>query len=115
MFNPLLRSTLVPLSLLGLAACGQAPVSADQAISNTKLDLLSQGSLLASTCSGCHSGQSGAIASLDGYSEPTLIEAMYRYKSEVDGTTVMHRLARGYSVEDITAIGAYLGVDEGLE
>jgi len=115
MFNPLLRSTLVPLSLLGLAACGQATTSADQAAPDTKLDMLSQGSLLASTCSGCHSDQSGAIAPLDGYSETMLIEAMHRYKSETDGTTVMHRLARGYSDEDITEIGSYLGADEELE
>ncbi len=115
MHSPLLRSTLVPLSLLGLAACGQATTAKDQAPADTQLDLPSQGALLAATCSGCHSDQAGAIASLDGYSEPMLIETMLRYKSDVDGTTVMHRLARGYSDEAITAIAAYLGADEGLE
>lgn len=115
MFNPLLRLTLVPLSLLGLAACGQAATSADPAAPDTQSDALSRGALLASTCSGCHSEKAGAIASLDAFSERILIEAMLQYKTETDGTTVMHRLARGYSDEDIAAIGASLGADEAPE
>lgn len=115
MYNPLLRLILVPLCLLGLAACGQAATSADPAAPDTQLNALSHGALLASTCSGCHSEQAGAIASLGGYSERMLIEAMQKYKTETDGTTVMHRLARGYSDDDIAAIGASLGTDEALE
>lgn len=115
MFNPLLRSILVPLSLLGLAACGQATTSADHSEPDTQSDALSRGAMLASTCSGCHSEKAGAIASLGAYSEQMLIEAMQQYKTETDGTTVMHRLARGYSDEDIAAIGATLGADEAHE
>jgi cytochrome c553 len=33
---------------------------------------------------------------------------MDTYKSETSGTTVMHRLARGYTDEDIALIAAYL-------
>ena len=35
--------------------------------------------------------------------------ALYRAQSETDGTTVMHRLMRGYSDEEIELISAYLG------
>ncbi len=69
----------------------------------------SQAAALAAACSGCHSDQSSAIASLENYSENMLLEAFTRYKSEAEGTTVMHRLARGYSDADITAVSAYLG------
>lgn len=33
---------------------------------------------------------------------------MDAYKTEESGTTVMHRLARGYTDEDIALIAAYL-------
>jgi len=112
MHSPLLRLSLLPLSLLGLAACGQAPSLGEQLATDNKVELLSQGALLAATCSGCHSDQAGAMASLNTYTEPMLIEAMGRYKSEREGTTVMHRLARGYSDDDILALSAYLGTDK---
>ena len=112
MHSPLLRLSLLPLSLLGLAACGQVTHSSEQIATDNKVELLSQGALLAATCSGCHSDQAGAMASLNTYTEPTLIEAMSRYKSERDGTTVMHRLARGYSDDDILALSAYLGTEK---
>ncbi|MEO0551519.1 MAG: hypothetical protein AAFZ91_16505 [Pseudomonadota bacterium] len=63
---------------------------------------------LVMACSGCHSSSSGAIASLDLYETDLLREAMIRYKSETDGTTVMHRIARGYSDEEIDLITAEL-------
>ena len=65
--------------------------------------------MLSTACSGCHSDLGGAIASLSTLSEAALIESLIRYKTEADGTTVMHRLARGYSDEEIALIAAYLG------
>jgi len=115
MLSPLLRLIVLPLSLLGLAACGQTAESTDPTTPNVQLDLISRGSLIVATCSGCHSDRPGAIASLTAYSEAMLIETMIRYQSEMDGTTVMHRIARGYSDDDIAAISAYLGADEALE
>lgn len=64
-------------------------------------------------CSGCHGPSGGAIVSLDGYSKAELSTALTLYKSDEDGTTVMHRLMRGYSDEDIEAISTWLA-DEGL-
>ena len=67
---------------------------------------------LALACSGCHSSEAGAIASLDGYSVDLMEQSLLAYKSDEDGTTVMHRLARGYSDTDIKLISAYLGQED---
>lgn len=110
--KPRRLNVLVPLSLMGLAACSP---SDPQSITTTAPDRLSDAAQLAVTCSGCHSDQSGGIVSLTGYSEAALRTAFQRYKTEPDGTTVMHRLARGYSDENIAAISAYLATQEAAE
>ena len=115
MFSALFRSTILPLSLFGLAACGGASDPADRAPSEIEPVTLSDGALISMVCSGCHSDQAGAIVTLNDYSESQLVEALSKYKFETDGTTVMHRLARGYSDEDIAKISAYLGVKQGPE
>ncbi len=71
-------------------------------------DRTSLAASLASACSGCHSGSSAGIVSLDGYAEDALQQGFLRYKSEDEGTTVMHRIARGYSDEEIAMISAYI-------
>ena len=99
-------SVLWPLSLIGLAACG-----GDNSVDQAGLIDQSTGktALLATTCSGCHSDTSGGIATLDGYSVAALKQSLLSYKSDADGSTVMHRLARGYSNADIELISNYLG------
>ena len=67
---------------------------------------------LSLSCTGCHSDKTGAIVSLTPYSEMALRESLTRYKSETDGSTVMHRLARGYTDDEIASISAYLGAAE---
>lgn len=105
---------LGPLSFIGLAACGTA--DDPQAQSNTSVtDALSdRGARMAIACSGCHSGEAGAIVSLRTYSEAMLLESLSAYQSDPAGTTVMHRLARGYTDEDIQLVSAYLGQQEDL-
>jgi len=115
MFSALFRSTILPLSLIGLAACGGSSEPADLAPSDSESATLSDGALLSMACTGCHSDQTGAIASLNDHSESQLVEALSQYKSETEGTTVMHRLARGYSDEDIAKVSAYLGVKQESE
>lgn len=109
MRNRVFAIAIVPLSLLGLAACGGAsgPSSADPMAMDATL--LGTGATLAATCTGCHSDANGAIASLAAHSEAKLQNSLLRYKTEAEGTTVMHRLARGYSDEDIALVSAYLG------
>ncbi len=100
------------LSLLSLAACG----SSDDPLQSSEVSsvpaLTDRGATLALACTGCHSNQSDAIASLDGYTEAALIARLEQYKSETDGTTVMHRLARGYSDQEIALVSAALTTTE---
>lgn len=63
---------------------------------------------LSAACSGCHTPKSVNIPSLTRLSPDQIIARMDTYKSETSGTTVMHRLARGYTDEDIVLIAAYL-------
>jgi len=67
-----------------------------------------QAALLSASCSGCHMEGGGAIASLAGYDAASLEMRLLSYKTG-DGETVMHRLARSYSDDQIREIAAYLG------
>lgn len=109
MFSRPFRLTLLPLGFFILAACGQSAETAKSTPAPDQTALMSSGALISATCSGCHSGEGGAIAALTDYSEDQLVESLTDYKRETDGTTVMHRLARGYSDKDIAAVSAYLG------
>ena len=62
---------------------------------------------LAMACSGCHAAQSDAVVSLDAYGADALRDTLRRYQAETDGTTIMHRLARGYSDEDVDLLATY--------
>ncbi|MFN3233589.1 MAG: c-type cytochrome [Alphaproteobacteria bacterium] len=68
---------------------------------------------LAAACSGCHAGFAEGIVSLDGMDAETIAASLLSYKAAADGTSVMHRLARGYSEEDVRAIAAFLAAGEG--
>ena len=104
-----------PLSLLSLTACNPGASDPPADISQQIAASTDEGARLAAACAGCHSSEPGAIASLVGYSEAQLLERMTAYRSAADGTTVMHRLARGYSDEEIALISAYLSDGEGEE
>jgi len=96
-----LRSCLAVVACLALGALGPTESRADFA--------------LAAACSGCHAGPANeateGIVSLDGRDAETIAALFLRYKTETDGGTVMHRLARGYSDEEIAAIAAYLAAE----
>lgn len=67
---------------------------------------------IAAACSGCHAGPAEGIVSLEDRDAKTIAGLLMQYKAEPDGGTVMHRLARGYSDEEIAAIAAYLAAEE---
>ena len=101
---------LLPL----LAACGSTPPPQEREAAQPAATLaaLDQGAVLSLACSGCHSPAGGAIASLDGRPAAQIREALIQYRTDTDGTTVMHRMMRGYSEADIDAISAYLAGSE---
>jgi len=107
---------------VGLAACDGATGAETPGTSPPVPEAMQQGTgqadaalsrvaSLALTCSGCHGEADEAIISLSGLSGETLQTALMRYKRETDGTTVMHRLMRGYSDTDIAAVSAYISGD----
>ncbi len=76
--------------------------------------------MLANTCAGCH-GTHGASTgpaapSIGGLSEDYMIEVMQAYKSGDRWSTIMGRIAKGYSDQEIAAMAgfyaaqAYVGV-----
>ena len=108
MRRPTLQIIVGTLSVLNLAACGSGTeTSIKNAVADT-VTLTSSAALMASACSGCHSADTSAIASLQAYDQAGLEHRLMDYKSDESGTTVMHRLARGYSDADIAMVSAYL-------
>ena len=98
---------LAALFGLALAACGDAGGTASGA--DTLPAMTGHAAQLAAACSGCHGGPDAAFASLDTRSADELVELLAAYRSQTAGTTVMHRLARGYTEAEIEAVSAYLG------
>jgi cytochrome subunit of sulfide dehydrogenase len=67
--------------------------------------------MLATACAGCH-GTNGNSAgdtmpSLASQSESAIVEAMLKFKSGERASTIMGRLAKGYSDEQIKAIAGF--------
>lgn len=67
--------------------------------------------MLADTCAGCH-GTDGASSgpatpTIAGMSEAYLVETMQAYKSGDRWSTIMGRIAKGYSDEEITAMARH--------
>jgi sulfide dehydrogenase cytochrome subunit len=68
--------------------------------------------MLASSCSACHGPQGaspGAIPPLQGKSSEFIELALTEYRSGASQSTVMGRLAKGYSVEEIKQIAHWYG------
>jgi len=99
------RLTLVSCLGLALTACSPAEPDLDENIPNAALD---QGALLSAVCSGCHADGGKSLNSLEGRSASELEPTLLAYREVETGDTVMHRLARGYSAEELSAIAAYL-------
>lgn len=66
------------------------------------------GFALAAPCLTCHSAIDGAIPTLAGLDAQTIAARMRAYRSGEQPSTVMQRLARGYSDAEIELIGAWL-------
>jgi sulfide dehydrogenase cytochrome subunit len=72
--------------------------------------------MLANACAGCH-GTYGASAgltmpSLAGQSKEAIVEAMKKFKSGQRPSTVMGRLAKGYSDADFAAMGDFFAAQK---
>jgi len=92
---------------LGLLLTAGAPPAAAQSAADV--------SVLAGSCANCHGtdGRSpGPIASIAGKPESVLRDQLKAFKAETPppGTTIMNRLAKGYTDEQIDALARYFSL-----
>jgi sulfide dehydrogenase cytochrome subunit len=71
---------------------------------------------LAGTCAGCH-GTNGysvgdTMPSIAGLNKRYLVKTMEDFKSDVRPSTIMGRIARGYSDQDLETIAAFFAAQE---
>lgn len=98
-------STILIVSSAVLSACTgeqQNVTQLDEITSQLEL------SAIVASCSGCHADTSKAIPSIDALSIKDLANRLKAYQTE-DGSTVMHRIGRGYTDEEIEQIAQILG------
>lgn len=79
--------------------------------SNSAFAGMDRATMLANTCAGCH-GPNGvshgpATPTIAGISKDYFIESMHAYASGDRPSTIMMRIAKGYSEEDIAAMADY--------
>ena len=111
----LARSCLLVAPLLLAVACQQAAVLPAPEQPVTDASRLTEAATLAASCSGCHAGPGMGVPSLDRMDAAALLARLEFYKADTDGTTVMHRISRGYSQAQTEAISQYLGAEAGNE
>ena len=88
------------------AACGVAGAAAGLAPPAAAADP----QLLASGCTGCHTSSDAlttAIPKIRGLPEPVLLEAMRAFRTGQRAATVMDRLAKGLTDDEIKQLAAY--------
>ena len=69
-----------------------------------------KGELLALSCTSCHGTHGlspGAMPTLYGKSLEYIEQTMQEYKSDNRPSTMMHRIAKGYTLEEIRLISKY--------
>ena len=91
---------LIGSSLLGAALLPVSAFAADK------------GMVLALSCASCHgtNGASpGSIPRIQGRSAKYIEKAMLQFKAGERPATVMNRIAKGYTDEEIKLLSAYLG------
>jgi len=96
------------VSLATLLGLGAAMLAAQPAAAQTPADV----AVLAGSCANCHGtdGRSpGQIVSIAGRPETVLLAQLKAFKSDTPppGTTIMNRIAKGYSDEQLSALAAH--------
>jgi sulfide dehydrogenase cytochrome subunit len=70
----------------------------------------SRGPILANTCFSCHGTDghsSGAMPSIDGKSADYIVDTLTRFRDGSKASTVMARIAKGFTDEEIQVLAAY--------
>jgi sulfide dehydrogenase cytochrome subunit len=64
---------------------------------------------MAATCSGCHGGVSQVLPALERFESRVLAQQLLAFKSGERSGTLMNRIARGYTDDELTGIADILG------
>ena len=99
---------------VGLALAGSWLFAATPA--STQSSRVATGQILASTCAGCH-GQDGnsygpATPSIAGISVPYFIGTMEQYREGRRNSTIMNRVALGYTSEEVQAMAYFFAAQQ---
>ncbi len=80
-------------------------------INTAHADVIDRATILANTCAGCHGtdgiSQGPLTPSIAGLPKSYISESMYDFASGKRASTVMQRIAKGYTDEDIKALSKY--------
>lgn len=72
--------------------------------------------MLSNACAGCHGTNGGSVGpampSLAGQSKEAIVEAMKKFKSGERPSTIMGRLAKGYSDAEFAAMGDFFSANK---
>jgi sulfide dehydrogenase cytochrome subunit len=77
--------------------------------------LAADSQILASSCSGCHTNSeklNTAIPRIRGLPEAVIAEAMHEFQSGQRPATVMDRIAKGFTDDEIKQLAAYLSAQK---
>ena len=103
------RSALATLSAVLLVAySASSTLAEEQAATEAGHAPLGSTAALAVSCSGCHGEGGRAIVSLESLSADDIEARFLMYRSTAGGSS-MHRMARGYTEEQIRLIADYIG------
>ena len=79
--------------------------------SNAYSDSLNQAAMLANTCAGCHGPEGNSLGpatpNISGLSKLFIMDAMEAFKEDDRNATIMSRIAKGYSEQQIELIAQY--------
>lgn len=95
----------IPLALCWLASVAHAETKDSRAAT-------SQGALLAASCSSCHSIRADLETEIVRLSERTVAElraTLLQFRTDRRTGTLMNRIAKGYTENEIEAIANYFG------
>jgi len=95
-------ATMLAVALAALPVCASAQDSA-------------QARSLAATCANCHgtNGHSvGGIEPLAGMPRDEMVRKLNEFRSGAKPATVMHQLAKGYTVDQINAIAGFFAAQK---
>ena len=69
--------------------------------------------VMAFVCMSCHRSENTAMPSLDGWTANAMISTLSHYKHSPTGSSVMHRIARGYEESELRDIALFLAGESG--